>query len=104
VRQYQVNARGATHPIDIVDENGKTVKISVLQFKTKRIAEAVAEELNRAFASGQAEAVDGAAEMLFSRFNQDGYGEWQDGWRAAAKEVRGWRPGGIDSQANGMVP
>lgn len=31
---------------------------------------------------------DAVADMLDSRFNADGYGEWQDGWRSAAHEAR----------------
>ena len=104
MRQYKVNPRGATNPIDVVDDEGKTVKVSVLQFKTKRIADAVAEELNRAFNTGQDEGERAVADMLLSRFAEGAEGDWQAGWRAAAKEARTWRSGGIDSQENDMLP
>lgn len=56
----------------------------------------VAAALNEAYAAGVADGEqsgrkagrDKVADMLDSRFDRDGYGEWQDGWRSAAREAR----------------
>ena len=50
--RYKVSPRGGTNPIDVFDEDGKRVATGVLQFRTDRIAGAVAAELNRAYEAG----------------------------------------------------
>lgn len=49
-------------------------------------------QLSEAHAAGVAEGRkagrDAVADMLDSRFDADGYGDWQDGWRSAAHEAR----------------
>lgn len=65
-------------------------------FESVRFAEQVARTLNDAYAAGVAEGEkagrtagrNAVADMLDSRFDRDGYGDWQDGWRSAAKEAR----------------
>lgn len=56
--RYQVNPRGGTNPIDVISDDGKIVANSVLQFRTKKIADSVAGELNRAYAEGQRHPVE----------------------------------------------
>lgn len=52
VDRYRVSPRGGTNPIDVFGEDGRRAAIGVLQFRTDRIAGAVAAELNRAYEAG----------------------------------------------------
>jgi hypothetical protein len=67
-RKYLVQPRGGTNPIDVVNEDGATVEVSVLQFRTKRIADVVADELNRAYEEGQRNPTTGG-QVLDNRAN-----------------------------------
>lgn len=50
--RYQVKPRGGTNPIDLMKADGGVALASVLQFRTKRIADLVARELNLAYQAG----------------------------------------------------
>lgn len=67
-----------------------------LSVNTQAFGTQVANALNAAYAAGVADGEqtgrkagrDAVADMLDSMFDRDGHGEWQDGWRGAAKEAR----------------
>jgi hypothetical protein len=71
-------------------EDGKQMG-SAGSFNSRTIADNLTDELNSAVNAGVALGVRLVADMLDSRFDRDGYGDWQDGWLAAAKEARGYR-------------
>lgn len=84
---------GYTRVFEYVDGKQLANPISV---NGKHFGAQIAKALNDAYDQGMADAAedgrkvgrDSVADMLDSRFDRDGYGEWQDGWRAAAKEAR----------------
>lgn len=84
--------------------DGKQVRL-VISVNTRHAGQQIADALNEAYAAGVARGSedgikkgrDSVADMLDGRFNKDGYGDWQDGWRAAGKEARQHVPGSTTS-------
>lgn len=84
---------GYTRVFEYIDGSVQPNPISV---NGNHFGEQIARALNAAYEAGMKDAAadgrkvgrDSVADMLDSRFDRDGYGDWQDGWRAAAKEAR----------------
>jgi hypothetical protein len=72
--------------------DGHTTEEKYWRIRSLTFGEMNATQLVEAHAAGVAEGRkagrDAVADMLDSRFDADGYGKWQDGWRAAAYEAR----------------
>lgn len=93
-RVWRARAQGGyTRVFEYVDGREQSNPISV---NSKIFGDQMARALNQAYQAGLADGAqegrkqgrDKVANMLDSRFDRDGYGDWQDGWRAAAKEAR----------------